>query len=107
VHSRALARHGYQVDTALDGGAALRALRALRALAERPFDVVLSDLEMPGMNGMTLLEQVRAHDLEVPVVVITGKLVRGSGRYVTPRSGPGRVPVFGPTPAAIPTSVSA
>src|SRR5262249_37091227 len=35
-------------------------------------DLVLSDIDMPGMNGMELLRAVRAHDLDVPVVLITG-----------------------------------
>jgi EAL domain-containing protein (putative c-di-GMP-specific phosphodiesterase class I) len=61
-----LKSHGYRVDTALDGDA------AYRALAAGSFDVILSDIDMPGMNGIELLKQVRAGDLDVPVVLITG-----------------------------------
>jgi EAL domain-containing protein (putative c-di-GMP-specific phosphodiesterase class I) len=66
VHSRALGRAGYQVETADDGEA------ALRALAKASFDVVLSDIDMPGVSGLGLLELIRRHDLDVPVVLITG-----------------------------------
>jgi EAL domain-containing protein (putative c-di-GMP-specific phosphodiesterase class I) len=66
VHARALANRGYRVETALDGAAAARALESAS------FDVILSDIDMPRMNGIQLLERVRAHDLDVPVVLITG-----------------------------------
>jgi EAL domain-containing protein (putative c-di-GMP-specific phosphodiesterase class I) len=66
AHARLLSAAGYRVETAADG------LAAERALAQAPFDVILSDIDMPGMNGITLLERVRQRDLDVPVVFITG-----------------------------------
>ena len=45
---------------------------ALAALHERPWDLVLTDVKMPGMTGIELLAQVRASWPEVPVVVMTG-----------------------------------
>jgi len=66
VHARALASKGYQVETALDG------LAAERALESASFDVILSDIDMPRMSGIQFLERVREHDLDVPVVLITG-----------------------------------
>lgn len=66
AHARALGKVGYRVETAPDGEAAIRALQ------KGPFDVILSDIDMPGMNGIRLLERVRTHDLDVPVVLITG-----------------------------------
>jgi CheY-like chemotaxis protein len=66
VHARTLSKAGYEVETAADG------LAAERALAQGSFDVVLSDIDMPGMNGIALLERVRQRDLDVPVVLITG-----------------------------------
>jgi EAL domain-containing protein (putative c-di-GMP-specific phosphodiesterase class I) len=66
AHARLLSAAGYHVETATDG------LAAERALAAAPFDVILSDIDMPGMNGITLLERVRQRDLDVPVVFITG-----------------------------------
>jgi EAL domain-containing protein (putative c-di-GMP-specific phosphodiesterase class I) len=66
VHARALSRRGYQVEMACDGEAAVRALNKMS------FDVILSDIDMPGMNGLALLERVRTFDVDVPVVLITG-----------------------------------
>jgi EAL domain-containing protein (putative c-di-GMP-specific phosphodiesterase class I) len=66
AHVRALVRGGYRVESAPAGRAAMRALQ------QQGFDVILSDIDMPGMSGLTLLERVRAHDLDVPVVLITG-----------------------------------
>ena len=56
---------GYAVDTANDGHA------AIELAAERPPDVVVTDLRMPVMDGMTLLRQLRARDRELPVIVAT------------------------------------
>ena len=44
---------------------------AVRALDARPYDVVLSDVRMPGMDGMALLDHVGARFPYVPVVLIT------------------------------------
>ena len=85
-HERALGLNGFQIETAADGNAAMQAVRG------GSFDVILSDIDMPGMNGIRLLECVRAYDLDVPVVLITGSpsvetavqaLERGALRYLT------------------------
>jgi DNA-binding NtrC family response regulator len=46
---------------------------ALGRLARTHFDVVLTDLRMPGRDGLDLLEHVRAQNPDIPVVVITGQ----------------------------------
>ena len=56
---------GYLVDTVGDG------LDALEYVKTTPVDVVLTDLRMPGMNGVELLQRLKAHDPEIVVVVIT------------------------------------
>ena len=66
AHRRLLVHHGYEVTTAADGNA------AMSALEQTMFDVIVSDIDMPGMDGIRLLEQVRARDLDVPVVLVTG-----------------------------------
>jgi EAL domain-containing protein (putative c-di-GMP-specific phosphodiesterase class I) len=66
VHARALANKGFRVETAANGEAAVKALQ------RQPFDVILSDIDMPGMTGIQLLERIRAHDLDVPVIMVTG-----------------------------------
>lgn len=45
---------------------------ALQAMAQQPFDVVLLDLRMPGMDGMTVLRTIKQNWPDSEVVVITG-----------------------------------
>src|SRR6478736_5254662 len=45
---------------------------ALELLAERRFDVIVSDIMMPGITGLKLLHAVREHDLDLPVILVTG-----------------------------------
>jgi YesN/AraC family two-component response regulator len=45
---------------------------AVQHLSRRAFDVVVSDIVMPGMGGIQLLKEIRQHDLHVPVVLMTG-----------------------------------
>jgi EAL domain-containing protein (putative c-di-GMP-specific phosphodiesterase class I) len=61
-----LSAKGFRVQTAPSGAA------AIQALDKQAFDVILSDVDMPGMSGLALLETVRTRDLDVPVVLITG-----------------------------------
>src|SRR5437660_4425629 len=56
---------GFVVETAADG------LEALAAIRRNAPDVVATDLEMPRMNGLELVEAVRADFPAVPVVLIT------------------------------------
>ena len=44
---------------------------ALRELADRPYDIVITDLRMPGQGGLELVDQVRQQDLGTTVVVMT------------------------------------
>lgn len=55
----------YAVETAADG------FKALPKIKEFEPEVVLTDLKMPGMDGLELLEKVRDHDREVGVVIMT------------------------------------
>ena len=65
-----LERNGYRVETASSGEDALVSLEA------RDFDLVMTDLSMPGIDGMELVRRVRSgtavqHDAEVPIIMIT------------------------------------
>jgi EAL domain-containing protein (putative c-di-GMP-specific phosphodiesterase class I) len=65
--TRALEGADYEVRWARDGAGAERALQA------ESFDVIVSDISMPGMTGIELLEAIRRRDLDVPVVLVTGE----------------------------------
>jgi EAL domain-containing protein (putative c-di-GMP-specific phosphodiesterase class I) len=65
-YSRTLASEGYDVEMRYDGEAAVEAIR------RDVYDVVVSDIDMPRLGGLALLERIRAHDLDIPVVLITG-----------------------------------
>ena len=60
-----LANEGYRVETADNGQA------ALAMLGERPISAVLSDVKMPGMDGVALLREIKANWPGVPVILIT------------------------------------
>jgi EAL domain-containing protein (putative c-di-GMP-specific phosphodiesterase class I)/ActR/RegA family two-component response regulator len=45
---------------------------ALEILANQAFDVMISDIQMPGITGLKLLRAVREYDLDLPVVLMTG-----------------------------------
>jgi len=47
------------------------ALNALRFIRETDLDLVITDVKMPGMNGMELLEEAKKRDPELPVIVMT------------------------------------
>ncbi len=64
---------GYLVDTAEDGVAALERVN------EAPPDVVVTDLQMPRMDGMELLQHLRELDRALPVIVATSVQDLNSG----------------------------
>jgi len=66
AYERALAHDGVTVETASNGKDAIERVTAAS------FDVIVSDIMMPGMTGIEFLKAVRAHDLDVPVILITG-----------------------------------
>ncbi len=60
-----LTSEGYRVWGAADGHA------ALERIDEVAPDVVITDLKMPGMDGLELLERIRVRDLRMPVLMVT------------------------------------
>ncbi|HNT57764.1 MAG TPA: sigma-54 dependent transcriptional regulator [Syntrophales bacterium] len=60
-----LGRRGYRVSQAADG------LEGLEKIKAEPFDMVISDIKMPRMDGMELLERMTEENLTCPVVFIT------------------------------------
>ena len=77
--ARSSSAPGYEVATAADGAA------ALRALGERPADLVLTDVEMPGMDGFALTrgDPRRPALASMPVLILTS---RGRRRGPAPRA---------------------
>jgi EAL domain-containing protein (putative c-di-GMP-specific phosphodiesterase class I)/CheY-like chemotaxis protein len=67
MHARVLSRAGFTVEAAASGAEALGLLeRGLRIGA------VVTDLHMPGIDGLGFMKAVRKLDLDVPVIVVTG-----------------------------------
>ena len=57
---------GVEVDLARDGN------QALALLVERPYSIMITDLRMPKLDGMKLIEEVQARRLPVTIIVTTG-----------------------------------
>jgi len=60
-----LTRMGFDVTSAQDGESGLRVFKS------EAFDVVVTDVQMPGMSGMDVLQEVKRLDRTVPVLIIT------------------------------------
>jgi chemosensory pili system protein ChpA (sensor histidine kinase/response regulator) len=77
ITQRLLLREGYRVHTAKDGQEALE-----RIAEERP-RVILSDIEMPRMDGFDLLRQLRAEPAtaDLPVIMITSRIAQKHRDY--------------------------
>ena len=101
--ARTLSSHGFtRVETSQDPEEALATFLAARE-AEMPFDLVCTDLHMPRLNGLEVIERLRAgleEDDFVPVLVITADLsseaereclARGANDFVTKPFKPAQV----------------
>jgi EAL domain-containing protein (putative c-di-GMP-specific phosphodiesterase class I) len=66
VTRKTLVRRGYRVVACSNGD------EALRWLGRETFDCMVTDVQMPGINGLRLLRAVRDRDLDIPVILITG-----------------------------------
>jgi len=64
--SKTLALAEYDVDLAPDGRAALERLRII------PYDLLITDLKMPGIDGLTVVREARRLKADIPVLIITG-----------------------------------
>jgi CheY-like chemotaxis protein len=66
--ARMLESQGHMVTIATDGTA------ALRRFCEQSYDLVLSDIVMPGMGGAEFVERLRSIDPDVRVLIMTGHI---------------------------------
>src|SRR6267142_4064165 len=57
---------GLTVDTASSGAA------ALDRIAARDYDAIVTDIKMPGMDGLELLAEIRGRRPDTPILIITG-----------------------------------
>lgn len=64
--SKTLALADYEVDLAPDGRTALDRLRLIQ------YDLLITDLRMPGVDGLTVIREARRLKSELPVIIITG-----------------------------------
>jgi excisionase family DNA binding protein len=64
--SKTLALAEYEVDTAPDGRSAIERLRL------GSYDLLIADLKMPGLDGLSLIREAKRLKSELPVIIITG-----------------------------------
>lgn len=62
-----LEKDGFEIETASNGKEALNIIEA-----SKPFDVIISDIRMEEMDGLTFLKEVHQKGLDVGVIMITG-----------------------------------
>lgn len=72
--ARLMRFRGFDVSTALDGFKALKAVET-----GKPFDVVVLDVKMPGMDGLTTLTRIKKLAPETEVIMLTGHATVESG----------------------------
>jgi excisionase family DNA binding protein len=63
---KTLALAEYDVEVAADGRSALDRMRLY------PYDLLIADLKMPGMDGLTVIREARRYKADLPVIIITG-----------------------------------
>jgi excisionase family DNA binding protein len=64
--SKTLALAEYDVDLAFDGRSAIERLRLM------PYDLLITDLKMPGVDGLGVIREARRMKPDIPVIIITG-----------------------------------
>ena len=66
---------GYAIECAEDGSNGIEILDSKEAEKEKPFDLVILDVVMPGMNGLDVLTRMKlhTHTKNLPVLMLTGE----------------------------------
>src|SRR3989339_1549106 len=64
--SYALSQQGYEIIAAMNGK------EGIKKVTEKKFDVVISDIKMPGMDGVTVLGEIKKINPEIEVIMATG-----------------------------------
>jgi len=83
--TEALGRWGYESEAVVNGK------QGLEKFQSRLFSVIITDIRMPGMDGLSMLRRIRKRDKKIPIIVITGYpsvdsavdcLVEGADNYL-------------------------
>jgi CheY-like chemotaxis protein len=72
----ALGNGGYQVVTAVDGGEAMNLARLMH------FDLVITDMIMPGIEGIETIMTLLAHDPQIKIIAMSGVLPGAKGDFL-------------------------
>ncbi len=64
--AKTLALAEYDVDVAPDGRTALERMRV------QPYDLLIADLKMPGIDGLSVIREAKRYKADLPVIIITG-----------------------------------
>jgi len=64
--AKTLALAEYDVDVSPDGRSALERMRM------HPYDLLIADLKMPGMDGLAVIREAKRYKADLPVIIITG-----------------------------------
>ena len=64
--SKTLALADYEVDVAPDGKTGIDRMRII------PYDLLITDLRMPGVDGLTVIREARRLKTDIPVIIVTG-----------------------------------
>jgi DNA-binding NtrC family response regulator len=84
--SSSLADSSHHVTSALGGQ------KALDVLQQKVFDLVITDLNMPGVDGITVLRTAKGIDANTKVIIMTGSLIPHSTRRLIFREANGFLP---------------
>ncbi len=71
LHEATLSLHGYGTESAADG------VEAMAMIALEDYDLVITDCNMPRMNGLTLVRTIRREGRRVPIMMVSGSLAQG------------------------------
>lgn len=72
----ALKENGYKITEAENGKDALKMILKSRN-GKDTFDLVMTDILMPGMSGMELIKEMKNNDIAIPILVTTGLVEKG------------------------------
>ena len=85
---RMLDAEGHQVEEALDGA------EGLKSFGERPPDLVLTDINMPGLDGHEVIAALKVQHASVPIIAVSGGSAIGKDELLLRASALGAVEVI-------------